>query len=87
VPSEFAEEEVMCVVAAVQGQTIDPRELLEFLLPRLPHFMVPRYVRIVEALPKTPTQKIQKHLLRSAGVTEDTWDRELAGVKIKRQQF
>jgi carnitine-CoA ligase len=87
VPSEFAEEEVMCVVAAVQGQTIDPKELLEFLLPRLPHFMVPRYVRIVEALPKTPTQKIQKHLLRSAGVTEDTWDRERAGIKIKRQQL
>ena len=47
VPSEFAEEEVMCVVAAVQGQTIDPKELLEFLISRLPYFMVPRYVRIV----------------------------------------
>jgi carnitine-CoA ligase len=87
VPSEFAEEEVMCVVAPVLGQTIDPKELLEFLMPRLPHYMVPRYVRIVETLPKTPTQKIQKHLLRSAGVTEDTWDRERAGIKIKRQQF
>lgn len=87
VPSEFAEEEVMCVVAPVPGQTIDPRELLEFLLPRLPHFMIPRYVRIVDALPKTPTQKIQKHLLRSAGLTADTWDRDKAGVKIKRQQL
>lgn len=87
VPSELAEEEVMCVVAPVPGQTIDPKELLEFLLPRLPHFMVPRYVRIVDALPKTPTQKVQKHLLRSAGLTEDTWDREKAGVKIKRQQL
>ena len=87
VPSEFAEEEVMCVVAPVPGQRIDPKELLEFLLPRLPHFMVPRYVRIVDALPKTPTQKIQKHLLRSAGLTDDTWDREKAGVKIKRQQL
>ena len=75
VPSEFAEEEVMCVIAPVAGRTIDPKELLEFLLPRLPHFMVPRYVRVVDALPKTPTQKIQKHLLRAAGVTEDTWDR------------
>ena len=87
VPSELAEEEVMCIVAPIPGQTIDPKELLEFLLPRLPHFMVPRYVRIVDALPKTPTQKIQKHLLRSAGLTDDTWDREKAGVKIKRQQL
>jgi crotonobetaine/carnitine-CoA ligase len=86
VPSEFAEEEVMCIVAPVGGATIDPIELLEFLRPRLPHFMVPRYVRIVDALPKTPTQKIQKHLLRSAGLTPDTWDREKAGIKISRQK-
>ena len=81
VSSEFAEEEVMCIVAPV------PKELLEFLLPRLPHFIVPRYVRIVDALPKTPTQKVQKHLLRSAGLTEDIWDREKAGAKIKRRQL
>lgn len=87
VPSEFAEEDVMCVVAPTAGNSIDPQELLEFLVPRLPHFMVPRYVRIVDALPKTPTQKIQKHLLRAEGLTHDTWDREAAGVKIKRQRL
>jgi crotonobetaine/carnitine-CoA ligase len=87
VPSELSEDEVMCVVAPVEGKTIDPKELIEFLVPRLPHFMVPRYVRIVDALPKTPTQKIQKHLLRSAGLTNDTWDREAAGLKIKRQRL
>lgn len=87
VPSELSEEEVMCVVAPVPGQVIDPGELHEFLVPRMPHFMVPRYVRIVDALPKTPTQKIQKHLLRSAGVTADTWDREKAGIRVKRQRI
>jgi crotonobetaine/carnitine-CoA ligase len=87
VPSDLSEEEVMCVVAPVPGQSIDPKELIEFLIPRMPHFMVPRYVRIVDALPKTPTQKIQKHLLRSAGLTDDTWDREKVGIKIKRQQL
>jgi crotonobetaine/carnitine-CoA ligase len=87
VPSELSEEDVMCVVAPVPGKTIDPGELLAFLVPRMPHFMVPRYVRIVEALPKTPTQKIQKHILRSEGLTVDTWDREAAGIKIKRQKL
>lgn len=87
VPSEHGEEEVMCVVAPVAGGGIDPRELLEFLVPRMPHFMVPRFVRIVDALPKTPTQKVQKHILRAEGLTEDTWDREKAGIKIKRQKF
>ena len=37
------------------------------------------------ALPKTPTQKVQKHLLRREGVTADTWDREAAGVRITRE--
>lgn len=85
--SEHGEEEVMCVVAPMDGSSIDPRELLEFLMPRMPHFLVPRFVRIVDALPKTPTQKAQKHILRAAGLTEDTWDREKAGIKIKRQKF
>ncbi|MCC6921176.1 MAG: AMP-binding protein [Alphaproteobacteria bacterium] len=87
VPSELTEEEVMCVVAPTPGQTIDPKELLDFLVPRMPHFMVPRYVRVVDALPKTPTQKIQKHILRAAGLTDDTWDREKAGMRIRRQKL
>ena len=85
VPSEIAEDEVMCAVAAVPGAEFDPAALIEFLVPRLAHFMIPRYVRTVDALPKTPTQKVQKHLLRSEGITADTWDREAAGIRIRRQ--
>jgi crotonobetaine/carnitine-CoA ligase len=87
VPSELSEDEIMCVIAPAPGRTIDAKELIEFLVPRLPHFMVPRYVRIVDSLPKTPTQKNQKHLLRTEGVTADTWDREKAGIKIGRQRL
>ena len=64
-----------------------PAELIAFLMPRMAHFMVPRYVRIVPTLPKTPTQKVQKHLLRSEGITADTWDREKAGIRLKRQRL
>ncbi|WP_137388995.1 AMP-binding protein [Rhodoligotrophos defluvii] len=85
VPSTFSEDEVLAVVAPVPGRTLDPLELLRFLQPRMPHFMLPRYIRILDELPKTPTQKVQKHLLREAGLTSDTWDREAAGIKIKRQ--
>jgi carnitine-CoA ligase len=46
--------------------------------------MVPRYIRFVEALPKTPTERVQKVKLRDEGVTADTWDREAAGVTIRR---
>lgn len=87
VPSELSEDDVMCVVAPVPGMTVDPQALLEFLLPRLAHFMLPRYVRVVDSLPKTATSKLMKHLLRAEGVTPETWDRELAGFKIQRQRL
>jgi crotonobetaine/carnitine-CoA ligase len=87
VPSELSEDDVLCVVASVPGSTIDPIELLEFLRPRMPHFMLPRYIRIVEELPKTATQKVQKHVLRTAGITVDTWDREVAGVIVRREKL
>jgi crotonobetaine/carnitine-CoA ligase len=87
VASELAEEEVLAVVSLVPGATLDPAELIAFLLPRMAHFMVPRFVRIVSNLPKTPTQKVQKHLLRSTGITPDTFDREKAGIRLKRQRL
>jgi crotonobetaine/carnitine-CoA ligase len=49
--------------------------------------MIPRYVRFLDALPKTPTAKVEKHALRAQGVTEDTWDRECAVISIRREQL
>jgi crotonobetaine/carnitine-CoA ligase len=51
------------------------------------HFMVPRYVRVEQELPKTPTNKIQKTELRREGVTENGWDREAAGIRLKREKL
>lgn len=87
VPSPFGEDDVMVVVAPVDGAEVDPEELVEFARERMAHFMIPRYVRVVPALPKTPTNKIEKHRLRGEGVTEDTWDREAAGVRVQRESL
>jgi crotonobetaine/carnitine-CoA ligase len=87
VPSELGEEEVMAVVVPKPGREIDPVALVNGLAARLPHFMVPRYVRIVGALPKTPTAKVQKHALRAEGVIGQTWDREAAGLRLKRERL
>jgi crotonobetaine/carnitine-CoA ligase len=86
VKSEVAEDEVMAVIAVKQGEAFDPAELIEFLRPRMAHFMIPRFVRIVEALPRTPTAKIEKVKLRAIGLTEDTWDRDKAGIAVKREK-
>jgi carnitine-CoA ligase len=87
VKSEVSEDEVLVVVSMASGNSLDPAELISFLRPRMAHFMVPRFIRIMEELPKTPTLKIQKHILRSEGITADTWDREKAGIRIKRDKF
>ena len=87
VASEIAEDEVLAVVAPVPGRTIDPLELIEFLRPRMAYYMVPRYIRIVDEMPKTPTAKIQKAELRREAITPDTWDREAAGVRLRREKL
>lgn len=84
VPSEHTEDEVMVTVVPRPGRSLDPVALIRFLEPRMAHFMVPRYIDIAETLPKTPTGKIQKFDLRDRGVTATTWDREAAGIKLKR---
>jgi len=72
---EGAEEEVMVFVVHRPKQRIDPRTLIDFCENRMPRFAVPRYVEFVDSLPKTPTTKVQKHLLKKKGVSETTWDR------------
>jgi carnitine-CoA ligase len=84
VPTELGEEEVLAILTPKPGATIKNEDLLSFLQDRLPYFMVPRYVRHIDALPKTPTGKVEKHRLRSEGVTSDVWDREAAGIRIGR---
>lgn len=84
VPSEVGEDDVMLIIAATPGMDIDPVELSEFLVERLPYFMVPRYLRILPDLPKTPSNKVIKTVLRKEGITTDSWDREAAGLRQRR---
>lgn len=87
VPSDLGEDDVLVCVAPVDGHAIDPVELTGFLKERMAYFMVPRYIRILPDLPKTPSAKVLKHELRAEGVTQDTWDREAAGIRIKGERF
>ena len=85
VPSEVGEDEVMLIVAPTDCATIDPVELTQFLVERLPYFMVPRFIRVLPDLPKTPSNKVIKTGLRAEGITADSWDREAAGLRQRRE--
>lgn len=85
--SEHGEDDVMIAVAPIAGSSIKEAELLDFLIERTAHFMVPRYIRVLVDLPKTPSSKVLKHQLRSEAVTDDTWDREAHNVNVKREML
>lgn len=84
VPSELAEDEVMCALVLHQGQAFDPLALIRWCEQRLPYFAIPRYLRAVPVLPKTENGKVQKYKLRSEGKTVDTWDIAFSGHVVKR---
>ena len=84
VESELSEDEVKICVVLKPGETVGYEALIEHASERMPYFAVPRYIEFKERLPKTPTERVQKYLLKKEGVTPNTWDREKAGVQVAR---
>ncbi|WP_239545981.1 AMP-binding protein [Nocardioides nitrophenolicus] len=69
---EAGEDEVLAVV--VTQEAAEPAEILEWCRGKIPAFAIPRYLRVADALPKTPSEKVRKAALRDEGVTTDTYD-------------
>jgi crotonobetaine/carnitine-CoA ligase len=86
VPSSIAEteEEVMVALVPDESGAPDIEALFRALCEVMPRHAVPRYLRLVSELPKTPTQRVQKFKLRDEGVTDDTFDREAMGIHPPR---
>ena len=72
VPSDLGEEEVMAIVV---GDSVDLQELWQHAAGKLPGFAVPRYMRVQDELPKTPTGRVQKHQLTGVDGETSEWAR------------
>ncbi|MBJ7365893.1 MAG: hypothetical protein JHC53_04720 [Thermoleophilia bacterium] len=81
---ERAGDDEIMVVLVAGGDAPKPNELTHWMAERMPHFMVPRNIRVVAALPKTPTECVQKNTLRDEGITPNAWDRDVPGVQVGR---
>lgn len=79
-----SEQEIMLDVILKPGQALQAVELAQFINDNAPYFFVPRYIHFADTLPYTPTNKVQKFLLRERGVTATTWDARAAGFKAQR---
>jgi crotonobetaine/carnitine-CoA ligase len=84
VPSDLAEDEVMTTIVVKPGSALDGETLVRFCEGRLSYFAIPRFVEFLDDLPRTESGKVQKFKLRERGRTGQTWDRETAGIKLKR---
>src|SRR5690606_15330939 len=84
VPSDLAEDDVKVVLVLQDSAHLDPVEFIEWCIPRIAYFAIPRYLAIRLELPKTPTGRIEKYRLKAEGITEDCWDRETAGIAVRR---
>jgi crotonobetaine/carnitine-CoA ligase len=74
VPSDVMEDDIMVYIELTAGTEVDHEAIVKFCAERLPFFMVPRYVEIVDALPRNPIAKIEKYKLKARGTSGSTWD-------------
>jgi carnitine-CoA ligase len=77
--TEAGEDEVMAVIVA-DGE-LTAADVWDWCRGRVPAFAIPRYVRFRADLPLTPSEKIQRNVLRDEAATAtDVFDRERASV-------
>jgi len=85
-PAGDGEDDVRCVIIRREGSTLTPVELMDWLQPRMPFFMLPRYVEFTDVMPRTPSAKVEKYKLVEMGLGPTAWDRESAGYRIERNR-
>jgi crotonobetaine/carnitine-CoA ligase len=75
VPSEYGEDEVKICVVLQDLVVLPPEVLHDFLVDRMPSFMVPRYIEYLENPERTEAMKrIKKPPLRLNPLNDRTWD-------------
>lgn len=79
VSDAIRQEEVKACIVLGEGaspEDLPPERLWEFCAERLAPFKVPRYLDYRNGLPKTPSSKVQKNLLREEGLASGVADRQ-----------
>jgi crotonobetaine/carnitine-CoA ligase len=82
--SALGEDDILVVVTVRPGASLEYDELLDFCSTRMPYFCVPRYLELVDELPKNVIGRVRKDVLRSRGLTKGAWDREAHGYVLSR---
>jgi carnitine-CoA ligase len=74
------EDEIAVFIVPAGGETITPNEIIAWMEKKVPPFLIPRFVQILDRFPLTPSGKTQKVELRRMGV-QNAWDRQARAVR------
>ena len=84
IPSDLGEDDILVVVTLAPDAGLDFAELLDFCSERMPYFCVPRYLEVLEDIPKNVIGRVRKDVLRRRGLGAGAWDREQHGYILSR---
>ncbi len=86
ITAELSEEEVAASIVCKPGHTLTEMELLEFCSKNMAYYMVPRFVRLVDDLPRTLSHRVQKFKLVEQAQADlaSMFDREKSGIVLRR---
>jgi carnitine-CoA ligase len=84
IPSDLGEDDILVVITLQPGAVLECAELLDFCSARMPYFCVPRYLEVLDEMPKNVIGRVRKDVLRSRGLGVGAWDREAHGYVLSR---
>jgi crotonobetaine/carnitine-CoA ligase len=74
IPSELGEDALSAAIVLRPGVAVTPCQIRDHVAADLPYFAVPRFVGILDGLPKTATEKVMKESLRESFAGDAYWD-------------
>jgi carnitine-CoA ligase len=86
VPAAATDDDIKVCLVLVEGGEVTAAGLFGFFKEHLPFFAMPRYVEILDELPKNAVARVLKHELRKRPMTEAVWDFEALGLTVKRDE-
>jgi fatty-acyl-CoA synthase len=67
-PDPVYGEVVSAWIVLRPGASVTPEEIRDFCRGQIAHYKIPKFIEVVDKLPKTVTGKIRKHELREQGI-------------------
>lgn len=67
-PDPVLGECVSAWIVPKNGSSITARAIREFCKGKIAHFKIPKFVEVVDQLPRTVTGKVRKHVIREQGI-------------------